>query len=130
MHNTRLKGFVFEILFIGDHSSTFYLFLWQSLKCTMFIASKLEHFENDIRFCQDIQHTITLNDSLKKAKIYCSAQHYKISTGVRCLFVILFSLSCRNCHILSFLSLKFFKLNSNIFNQTCRRTPFDAQETN
>ena len=51
------------------------------------------------------------SDSLKKAKIYCSAQHYKISTGVRCLFVILFSLSCRNCHILSFLLLKFFKLN-------------------
>ena len=26
MHKTHLKSFVFEILFIGDNSSTFYLF--------------------------------------------------------------------------------------------------------
>ena len=26
MHTTHLKSFVFEILFIGDYSSTFYLF--------------------------------------------------------------------------------------------------------
>ena len=26
MHKTHLKSFVFEILFIGDYSSTFYLF--------------------------------------------------------------------------------------------------------
>ena len=58
----------------------------------------------------NVLHTIMIafltlssgSDSLKEAKIYCSAQHFKISTGVRCLFVILFSLSYRNCQILSF----------------------------
>ena len=62
MHKIHLKSFVFGILFIGGYSSTFYLFLWQSLKFKMFLASKIEHFRKmtDI-LCQDIQCAVSLN---------------------------------------------------------------------
>ena len=46
MHKAHLKSFVFEILFIGDYS--------------FFLASKLELFENDLHFSQDIWYTVTL----------------------------------------------------------------------
>ena len=42
MHKTHLKSFVFEILFIRDYTSQLKAF------------GKLEHLENEIRFCQDI----------------------------------------------------------------------------
>ena len=35
----------------ADHA---YSLWWQGLKCLTFLASKLDHFENDIHFCQDI----------------------------------------------------------------------------
>ena len=50
MHKTHLKSFVFEILFIGDYSSTFYLFDGK-FGMYKFLASKLDHSENDIHFC-------------------------------------------------------------------------------
>ena len=50
MHKTHLKSFAFEILFIGDYSLTF----WQSLKNITFLASELQHFQNDVNFCQGI----------------------------------------------------------------------------
>ena len=54
MHKTHPTKLVFEILFVGDYSSTFYLFDGKSLKRITYLASKLEHFENDIHFYQDI----------------------------------------------------------------------------
>ena len=45
MHKTHLESFAFEILFLGDYSSTFYLFDDESLKYITFLASLLGHFE-------------------------------------------------------------------------------------
>ena len=53
MHKTHLESFVFEILFIGDFSSTF-ISLMEKFEVYNVLASKLEPLENDIRFCQAI----------------------------------------------------------------------------
>ena len=57
MHKTHLKSFVFETLFVENYSLNFYLFdgkVCGQVDCITFLASKLEHFENDMHFCQDI----------------------------------------------------------------------------
>ena len=60
MHKTHLKSFIFEILFIRDYSSTF-ISLMAKFEVYSVFASKLEHFENDIHFCQD---TVTLKSEI------------------------------------------------------------------
>ena len=44
MHETQLKSFVFEMLFIGDYSSSFYLFNLPEIIVRHFI-SLMEKFE-------------------------------------------------------------------------------------
>ena len=46
MHKTHLESFVFEILFMGDYSPTFYLSAGTAW------ASEQDHLENGIHFCQ------------------------------------------------------------------------------
>ena len=50
MHKTDLKSFVFDAEIIVR---PFISFVTNFEVCKV-LSSKLEHFENDIRFCQDI----------------------------------------------------------------------------
>ena len=55
MHKTHLKSFVFEISFIGDYNVVRpFISLMAEFEVYNVLASKLEHFENDTHFCQDI----------------------------------------------------------------------------
>ena len=61
VHLTHLKRFILQFcLLVRDQSLTFISFFNQSFKCVTFLASKLEHFQNDIHFRRDIQYTLTL----------------------------------------------------------------------
>ena len=75
MHKTHPKSFVFETLFIGDNSSTFYLF---DGKVLLFLASKLEHFENDMS--RHLVHSY-LNKNLKMQNLevlrYVTLDHHQ-----------------------------------------------------
>ena len=53
------------------------------MKFITFFASKLEHFGNDIHFCQYIQHTVTLRNggSANKGLILCNFSH-KLSSNL------------------------------------------------
>ena len=59
-----------------------------SLKCVTFLASELEHVENDIPFFQDIQYTVTLirddiNSVFEMGQNRCSAIFLRLICHLR-----------------------------------------------
>ena len=59
MHRTHLKSFIFEFFLLEIIVRPFTSLMAKS-KVFNVLASKLEHFKNDIHFCRDIKHTVTL----------------------------------------------------------------------
>ena len=53
IHKTHLKSFVFETVFTEIIVRPF-LSLMTKFEVYNILASKLDHFENDIHFCRDI----------------------------------------------------------------------------